>query len=240
MPFYTVLFPQAIQRQAQSLPALSLPSFAYRHCCSFPHRIARTCRCPPCEYGIFHCRTGITHTGSHCAHLSPRPPLWMRRPPLWSRQQPHRPLWPTVSLSATPVQGPTPDGITRTLRVPILMYHYVGDVPADASDVRRDLTVTPANFEAQLQYLAAQGYHTISLYDSAGCPTNRAAVTGQAGSFSPLTMAIATPTKLTFPLLRQYGFTATFFVITDSIDQQDSTYLSWDQVVAMSSGGDGH
>src|SRR5262245_1291989 len=50
--------------------------------------------------------------------------------------------------------GPTWDGVVRRLHVPILMYHYVEDAPSDANATRRDLTVVPDQFEAQMQYLS--------------------------------------------------------------------------------------
>ena len=54
----------------------------------------------------------------------------------------------TVTPSATPPLGPTPDGVPRTTHVPILMYHYVSVPPPDADVYRRDLSVTPAQFES--------------------------------------------------------------------------------------------
>ena len=45
--------------------------------------------------------------------------------------------------------------------VPILMYHYIQDMPATGRVVR-DLTVTPGTFAAQLQILSKKGYQTVS------------------------------------------------------------------------------
>src|SRR4051812_13406891 len=54
------------------------------------------------------------------------------------------------------------DYTPRTLHVPILMYHYVDTPPADADRFLRDLTVTRANFEAQVKWLKDQGYTSIT------------------------------------------------------------------------------
>ncbi|MEZ4584162.1 MAG: hypothetical protein R3A10_21435 [Caldilineaceae bacterium] len=52
-------------------------------------------------------------------------------------------LVPTPQPTATPVPAPTPDGVARTVQVPILMYHHVSVPPADADVYRRDLSVAP-------------------------------------------------------------------------------------------------
>src|SRR5215467_12208364 len=69
-----------------------------------------------------------------------------------------------VSISAADTSKP-PQPTLRRLRVPILMYHYISELPPHADETRRGLTVTPAIFRAHMQYLHDQGYTTISLYD---------------------------------------------------------------------------
>ena len=71
---------------------------------------------------------------------------------------------PTASptLTAT-TRGPTPDGTARKVRVPILMYHYISDPPADADIYRKDLSLPPSRFESHLKYLKDNGYQTITL-----------------------------------------------------------------------------
>jgi hypothetical protein len=55
----------------------------------------------------------------------------------------HKPVTPVV-----PVHG---------LRANILMYHHVGPLPESADALRRDLTVSPENFESQVAWLKNQG-----------------------------------------------------------------------------------
>jgi peptidoglycan/xylan/chitin deacetylase (PgdA/CDA1 family) len=40
-----------------------------------------------------------------------------------------------------------------------------------------------------------------------------------------------------FPVLKEYGFTATFFIITGRPDANDPAYLSWSQIREMSDAG---
>lgn len=143
---------------------------------------------------------------------------------------------PSPTATATPTPLPTPDGAARRARVPILMYHYLSDPPPRADRYRRDLAVSPAQFEQQLAYLKAEGYQTISLYDllyhlTLGwpLPDNPAIITFDDGYRDNHTNA--------FPLLRKYGFTATFFVLTEVTGQDIPEYMNWDQLVEMQATG---
>ncbi|MBC7251332.1 MAG: polysaccharide deacetylase family protein [Anaerolineae bacterium] len=143
---------------------------------------------------------------------------------------------PTSTPTPTPTPFPTPDGVVRQVNVPILMYHHIAVPPPDADIYRRDLSVTPENFAAQLQYLAEQGYQTITLYDlvyhlSLGwpLPPKPIIITFDDGYRDNYTNA--------FPLLRKYGFVGTFFILTEPIDQKQGEYLTWDQVRRMKAAG---
>ncbi len=140
------------------------------------------------------------------------------------------------TLSFTPAPLPTPDGVCRALNVPILMYHYVSIPPAGADSVRRDLSVTPQRFEEQLLYLREAGYTCITLYDLAlalqigqPLPAKPVVITFDDGYRDNYTQA--------FPLLRQYGFAATFFLITKPIDEGQADYVTWEQVIEMDAAG---
>lgn len=131
---------------------------------------------------------------------------------------------------------PTPDGTERSARVPILMYHHIAVPPPGADAVRRDLSVSPARFEEQLRYLKEQGYQSISLYDlnrhlqrGDPLPDKPVIFTFDDGYEDNFTQA--------FPLLVKYGFTGTFFLVTEPIDSGRDGYLTWPQVALMSSMG---
>jgi peptidoglycan/xylan/chitin deacetylase (PgdA/CDA1 family) len=147
----------------------------------------------------------------------------------------HTPL-PTPLPSSTPTPWPTPEGAERSARVPILMYHHITDLPVDASDAQRDYAVSPLHFEEQLRYLKDQGYQSISLYDlndhlQMGNPLPDKAVilTFDDGYRDNAVTA--------FPLLLQYGFTATFLVNTQPINDEYPAYMTWEQVEQMSRQG---
>lgn len=124
----------------------------------------------------------------------------------------------------------------RRLRVPILMYHYVSELPPHADDIRIGLTVTPAIFRKHMQYLHDQGYTTISLYD-----LNNALTKGTKLPPKPIVLTfddgyIDAYTNV-FPILKQYGFVGTFFIITSRPDAHDPAYMSWPQITEMSQAG---
>ncbi len=112
------------------------------------------------------------------------------------------------------------------------MYHYLSTPPADANSIRRDLSVTPAQFEAHLTYLRQAGYETISLNQLAQ------AAAGQI-SLPPKPIIITFDDgyrdsyENAFPLLKKYGYTATFFIFTQPIDANNVSYLSWEMVKEM-------
>ncbi len=116
------------------------------------------------------------------------------------------------------------------------MYHYVSDLPANADATRRNLTVTPTDFQAHMAYLSQQGYHTISLYQ-----LNNALLIGAALPAKPIVLTFddgyIDDYLNVYPTLRQYGFTGTFFIITGVVDAKNPGYLSWDDIRAMSSAG---
>ena len=143
---------------------------------------------------------------------------------------------PHPSPAPSPPPQPTPDGIRREVKVPILMYHHIAVPPPDADAIRRDLSVPPANFEAHLRYLAEEGYQSISLRDllfhlaiGQPLPPKPIILTFDDGYVDNYANA--------FPLLKKYGFTATFFIITDFVDWGYEEYMTWDQLREMAQAG---
>lgn len=131
---------------------------------------------------------------------------------------------------------PPPDGMHREADVPILMYHYISVPPPDADAIRRDLSVPPDQFEAHLRYLKENGYHTISLHQlllhltrGEPLPENPIILTFDDGYRDNFENA--------FPLLERYGFQATFFLITNFIDERRPAYMTWEQVKKLIKAG---
>ena len=142
---------------------------------------------------------------------------------------------PTATPTLTPVPSRTPtptatrDVNLRSARVPILMYHYISVPPPDADNVRLDLSVTPANFQDQMQYLANDGYHPIRLSDL----TNYLR-TGKSLPAKPIVLTFddgyADNFENALPVLKKFNFIGTFFVITQFTDEKRPGYMTWDQL----------
>lgn len=144
---------------------------------------------------------------------------------------------PIATAVSAPSPPPTPDGIRRQVRLPILMYHYLSEPLPDADRYRRDLSVSPGLFEQHLVYLQAEGYQAISLYDllyhlsqGRSLPDKPVIITFDDGYLDNFEHA--------FPLLQRYGVTATFFVVTELAGYQGvPSYMSWDQLREMTEAG---
>lgn len=148
-------------------------------------------------------------------------------------------LWMTVQVQALRQVNKPPyafDGTFRRIHVPILMYHYVSPLPVDADAYRIDLTVEPEIFRAHMAFLHEQGYETISLY-----ALHEALTEGVALSPKPIVLTFddgyLDHYQYVFPVLQEYGFVGTFFIITGKADADDPAYLSWRQVREMSDAG---
>ncbi len=143
---------------------------------------------------------------------------------------------PSKMVISTPTPTPTPVVLPDQAQVPILMYHYVSELPPNPDRYRLDLTVLPENFQAQLQYLADAGYHTITLTDlylhlTQGVPLPE----------KPIVLTFDDGYKdayeVAFPLLLDYGFTGTFFVLATPTHFESPDYMTWAQMKEMSDAG---
>jgi len=127
----------------------------------------------------------------------------------------------TVGADWPPAAESTPDP-AFTLHVPILMYHRIVSLAA-AGPALPGLVIDPAVFAQQLGLLAGAGWHTITLatlqLDLATDrrpPPRTFVITIDDGHLDGLTNAL--------PILRRFGFVATYFVVMGRI--HESPYLS--------------
>ncbi len=114
----------------------------------------------------------------------------------------------------------------------VVMYHRV-DVAAPVDRVSQKLTVSPAQFAGELRELRRMGLHTIGIADLARdmalhrTPDHAVLLTFDDGYSDQFRYA--------FPILREFGDRATFFVNVGSIDTP--RHLSWHDVDAMARAG---
>lgn len=107
--------------------------------------------------------------------------------------------------------------------VPILMYHHVGDPP------KNWLYVDTKTFTKQMDYLQQKGYTTITLPEVAADLSS--------GNFPPRPVAITFDDGYrdvfynAYPVLRDRGLKATFFLITQLMEGAD--YLTWEEAKEM-------
>ncbi len=114
------------------------------------------------------------------------------------------------------------------------MYHYIAGNPNPNDKARDSLSVSPEKFEAQMQYLASNGFTPISLDTLYGIFSKQATVAGK-------------PIVLTFddgyidfytnayPILRRFGFHAVSFIPTGLMG--GSYYMNWNQIKEIASSG---
>ena len=111
---------------------------------------------------------------------------------------------------------------------PILMYHRV-DVDRPGDRVGRELTVSPGQFEEQLAYLQAHSIQGISMAEMdrrlrLGVSLDQTVVlTFDDGYADQYAYAV--------PLLRRYGDSATFYIITGDVG--DRKHMTWAQLESM-------
>jgi peptidoglycan/xylan/chitin deacetylase (PgdA/CDA1 family) len=120
------------------------------------------------------------------------------------------------------------------VKIPILMYHYIGNNPNLADRLRNSLSVTPDKFDAQMQYLKQTGYSPITLEDlnkiyqnQIQPPSNPIILTFDDGYTDFYYNA--------YPILKKYTFKAVSFIPTGLMNQ--GYYLTWSQIEEMQSSG---
>jgi peptidoglycan/xylan/chitin deacetylase (PgdA/CDA1 family) len=123
--------------------------------------------------------------------------------------------------------------VSRTITMPILMYHHITDVPThDVLDF--SLTVTPSIFGQQLDYLKQHGYHTITfnqlfdfLYYNGPLPSKPIILTFDDGYDDAY--------KFAYPILQAHGYSGMFYIITGKVGWKGQA--TWDQLREMLANG---
>jgi peptidoglycan/xylan/chitin deacetylase (PgdA/CDA1 family) len=141
-----------------------------------------------------------------------------------------------VILTIRANAAPATDTTLRHLRVPILMYHYISAAPDKEDKLRVDLSVPPEMFRQQMQWLKDNGYTTITPDDLADALTE-----GKKLPAKPILLTFddgyIDAYMNAFQILKEFGFTGTFFVVTKWINNNSAGYINWDQAREMVKGG---
>lgn len=123
--------------------------------------------------------------------------------------------------------------------VAILMYHKIGQTPQNSQ--LKNLWVTPEKFDRQMRYLKERKIPVISLaeyyrmIENKTVPPKAVIITFDDGYEDNYTQA--------FPVLKKYGFTATFFLVAETVGLHNKWHnpatephqkmLTWDQIGEM-------
>ncbi len=195
----------------------------------------------------------ITETIQPSPVKTTSPALLPSLTPIPTSSPTEQPSIPTPSPAVTITQLPTPDGeeaaktkpsplptpvgvYSWTLKVPILMYHYISTPPADADKYRTDLSVAPDAFREQMAYLADNGFETVDFYDLSLAITDKRSLPEKPVIIT-LDDGYRDNFENAFPILQEFGLSATFFIITQPIDDGSEIYLSWKMVEEMADAG---
>jgi peptidoglycan/xylan/chitin deacetylase (PgdA/CDA1 family) len=118
------------------------------------------------------------------------------------------------------------------LQVPVFMYHHVSNKPTQTL-LDYNLTVTTTEFNAQLDWLQAQGYQSINmtelfdaLYFGKALPPHPMILTFDDGYADMYTDAV--------PALLAHHYRGVFYIITGMIGDR---YMTWSQVRALDAYG---
>ena len=108
--------------------------------------------------------------------------------------------------------------------IPVLCYHRFGNRASK-------LTVTPAAFGAQMDYLAKSGYHVLTLKELAAFIAGREALPKKSVAIT-IDDGYRATYDIAFPILKKHGFPATVFLYSDFVGAGDAlTYAQMKELV---------
>lgn len=163
---------------------------------------------------------------------------------------PLRPLATIASSTATPsaapatatVAAPSPTATparlvlpaARDAAVPILMYHYIRVNPDPTDAIGYGLSITPDLFAAHMGFLAERGYQAVPMREldpylgTGRLPTLKTTVLTFDDGYRDAYVEA-------WPVLKQHGFRATIYMITDLIENR--RYLTAAQLRELNAAG---
>jgi len=110
------------------------------------------------------------------------------------------------------------------------MYHHILPVPSNF------IAISPATFDTQMKYMHDNGWHSISIaqlqaFVETGkrLPSKPVLITFDDGRMNQITYGV--------PILKKYGFTATFFVVQKWINSRSSYFMHEPQLKQLQADG---
>ena len=145
-----------------------------------------------------------------------------------------------IPFISAPEPTPTPEAREvvpagrSPVQVPIIEYHYIRVNPDPRDRLGFNLSVTPSDFKAQMDWLQVNGYHAITLNDLRAyfqeqkpLPSRPIVLTFDDGYADFYTTA--------FPILQAHGFTAVSYVVPGFLDHP--RYMTSAQVEEVDGAG---
>lgn len=134
---------------------------------------------------------------------------------------------PASSIGRLPAPVAEP---ARDQAVAVLMYHHVMPKPDNS------IAISPAAFDAQMKYLKDKGFHPVSM-----TAMDAFVMTGKRLPPKPVLITFDDDRQdqiaYAVPVLRKYGFTATFFVIGNWVTSHDATCMHLSQLKTLVADG---
>src|SRR3989338_3474355 len=103
------------------------------------------------------------------------------------------------------------------MKLPVLLYHDIREDDFNIATVESNLRpyiIRKSDFKKQMEWLAENGHKNTALVFDDGWKSNY---------------------EIAYPLLKQYGFTATFFVTIENIGKPEM--ITWDELKEMANNG---
>jgi len=190
------------------------------------------------------CLVAVSLAGCGLSASSPTPSAAPPTPIAVATVQSLAPVTPSPTATPDPTTPPTPrpqkvaaqptPDQRRVYNVPILMFHRV--VPsAEAGDSITSLVVPPEVFAAQMKAFFDAGWHSITMATlvrtmktNATIPPKTFVITFDDGWEDGYTYA--------FPVMKRFGFVATYFVVGGYINEKDM--LSASELRELEAAGD--
>lgn len=113
--------------------------------------------------------------------------------------------------------------------VPVLNYHHF------LEDCDSPLCIPTAVFDQHMKYLKDYGYRTVTMEDLQGFLQYRQALPKRSLIIT-IDDGYRSAYDVAYPILKRYGFTATFFIYTDYVAVSEKA-ITWDQLKEMSADG---